>query len=59
MFELVQLTNKNGAMCLDGSSAAIYTYEPDDISKAPNKLILMFEDTDFGWCFKEDLSSSL
>jgi hypothetical protein len=58
-FSLNYLPTKNGAMCLDGSPAALYIYEPDDISKAANKILIMFEWTPNGWCFKQDLSSSL
>lgn len=58
-FGLEMLTNKNGAVCLDGSTPAIYTFEPDDISKAPNKLLIYFEWSPNGWCVKEDLSTSL
>lgn len=59
LFNLEKLNNKTGAVCLDGSAPAIYTYEPDDPSKAPNKLLIYFEWAPNGWCFKEDLSSSL
>lgn len=58
-FSLEMLTNKNGAVCLDGSTPAIYTYEPEDLTKAPNKLLVYFEWAPNGWCFKEDLSTSL
>lgn len=58
-FSLVRLPTKNGAMCLDGSPGAIYIYEPEDISKAPNKILIMFEWAPNGWCFRQDLSSSL
>lgn len=42
LFNLELLNNKNGAVCLDGSPPAIYTYEPDDPEKAPNKLLIYF-----------------
>lgn len=29
LFNQIELTKKNGAMCMDGSQANIYTYEPD------------------------------
>jgi hypothetical protein len=59
LFNLEMLNNKTGATCLDGSSPAIYTYEPDEPEKAPNKLLIYFEWAPNGWCYKEDLSSSL
>lgn len=52
MFELVELSTKNGAVCLDGSPSALYLYEPDDPSKAPNKILIMFESAPNGWCFE-------
>ena len=30
MFNIQPLNKTNGAMCMDGSQAVIYTYEPDD-----------------------------
>ncbi len=51
-FTLSRLSTKNGAVCLDGSPAAIYTYEPDNVVKAPNKILIMFESAPNGWCFK-------
>jgi len=61
MFNMVTLTTKNGAMCLDGSPYAIYTYIPDSSegNAVENKVLIFWEETDFGWCFKEDLSTSL
>jgi hypothetical protein len=29
LFNQIPLTKKNGAMCMDGSQANLYTYEPD------------------------------
>ncbi len=57
-FDIETLNNKTGAVCLDGSPAAIYTYQPD-ATKPPNKLLIFFESSPNGWCFKEDLSTSL
>jgi len=55
-FNKFSLPTKNGAMCLDGTPAAIYLFEPD-IEKAPNKVLIMFESTlNGGWCFQENLS---
>ncbi len=61
MFNKMELTTKNGAMCLDGSPFAIYTYQPDplDFDVIANKLLIFFEETDFGWCIEEDLNSTL
>jgi len=43
MFNMVTLTNKNGASCMDGSPFAIYTYEPDPNDYDPkNKVLIMF-----------------
>jgi hypothetical protein len=41
-FNRIELTKKNGAMCLDGSPMAIYTYLPDDSQPVPNKLLIVF-----------------
>ncbi len=41
LFSQVPLTKKNGAMCMDGSEAAIYTYTPDDVTPV-NKLMIFF-----------------
>jgi len=61
MFNMVELTTKNGAMCLDGSPYAIYTYLPDplDFDFIPNKLLIFWEEIDFGWCMKDTLNASL
>jgi hypothetical protein len=52
---------KTGAMCMDGSEYGIYTYTPDplDFKTVANKLLIYFEEIDFGWCMKEDLATSL
>lgn len=43
---------------MDGSSAAIYLYEPEQ-EYAVNKILIMFEDVFEGWCTRESLSSSI
>ena len=58
-FRKVEFSNKTGALCLDGSPGGLYTYEPEDTSKTPNKLLIMLEWAPNGWCFKKDLNSSL
>ena len=40
-FGIETLSNKTGAVCLDGSPAAFYIYEPD-VTKPPNKLLIFF-----------------
>jgi hypothetical protein len=61
LYNKMELTTKNGAMCMDGSPYAIYTYLPDpiDFDVIPNKLLIFWEEIDFGWCTKEDLATSL
>jgi hypothetical protein len=61
MFNQVELTTKNGAMCLDGSPYSIYVYVPDpeDFDVIANKLLVFWEEVDFGWCFKEDTTTSI
>ncbi len=61
MFNQVELTTKNGAMCLDGSPYAIYVYVPDpeDFDVIANKLLVFWEEVDFGWCFKTNTSASI
>ena len=46
---------------MDGSPYSIYTYSPDpvDFPNPPNKLLIYFEEIDFGWCMKDDLQNSL
>jgi hypothetical protein len=58
-FSRIDITNKTGAACLDGSSPAFYLWLPDGLDNAPNKLLIHFEETPFGWCVKQDLSTSL
>jgi hypothetical protein len=43
-FNLVPLSKTNGAMCMDGSSAGIYLFDPDQSITATNKLMIYFED---------------
>jgi hypothetical protein len=59
-FNKVELTTKNGAMCMDGSPYAIYIYEPDpkDFKVIANKLLIFWEDIPFGWCYKTNTSAS-
>jgi hypothetical protein len=61
MFNQMSLPTKNGAMCMDGSPYAIYTYIPDplDFDVIANKLLIFWEEIDFGWCFKGDTTTSL
>lgn len=61
MFNQVELTKKNGAMCLDGSPYAIYTYVPDpiDFDVIANKVLIFWEEIDFGWCMKDNLTASI
>ena len=60
-FNLVRLPKVNGAMCLDGSPYGIYTFEPDpdDVPFIDNKLVIVLEDTDEGWCFQNNTSASI
>jgi hypothetical protein len=60
-FGQVEFNVKTGAMCMDGSPYSIYTYTPDpmDFDVIANKLLVYFEEIDFGWCMKEDLATSL
>jgi hypothetical protein len=46
---------------MDGSPYSIYTYTPDpiDFPNPPNKLLVYFEEIDFGWCMKDNLQDSL
>lgn len=60
-FGQVEFNVKTGAMCMDGSPYSIYTYTPDplDYEVVANKLLVFFEEIDFGWCMKNDLATSL
>lgn len=42
LFNKVELNKTNGAMCMDGSNFAIYTFVPDE-DKPANKLLIFFE----------------
>ena len=60
-FNQVSFSNKTGAMCLDGSPYSIYIYTPDplDVKFIPNKLLIYWEEVDFGWCYKDNLADSI
>lgn len=60
-FGQVEFNLKTGAMCMDGSPYSIYTYSPDplDFDVIANKLLIFWEEIDFGWCMKDDLTTSL
>lgn len=57
-YNMVELPIKSGAACLDGSQAAFYIWRPDDDEPQPNKVLIYFQETPFGWCVKQDLSTS-
>ena len=61
MFNLHNLTKQSGAMCLDGSPYAVYTYEPDptDFKVIANKLLIFFESVPNGWCYQTNDSASI
>ncbi len=45
---------------MDGSPYSIYTYTPDPLDfTVANKLLIYFEEIDFGWCMKDGLNTSL
>jgi hypothetical protein len=46
---------------MDGSPYSIYISTPDplDFPVIANKLLIFWEEIDFGWCMKEDLSTSI
>ena len=48
-------------MCMDGSPYAIYTYIPDplDFDVIANKVLIFWQEIDFGWCFKNTTTASL
>jgi hypothetical protein len=60
-FGQVEFNVKTGAMCMDGSPYSIYTYSPDplDVDVIANKLLVYWEEIDFGWCMKQDLPTSI
>lgn len=59
-FGQVEFNVKTGAMCMDGSPYSIYTYTPDPLDFTPaNKVLIYFEEIDFGWCMKDQLNTSL
>lgn len=41
-FELNLIPKSTGAMCMDGSRAGFYTFDPDQITAIPNKLLIYF-----------------
>lgn len=59
LFNKIEISNKTGAACLDGSNAAFYLWVPDDLDTPVNKVLIYFDETPFGWCVREDLASSL
>lgn len=48
-------------MCMDGTPYSIYVYVPDplDVDVIANKLLIFWEEIDFGWCMETDLATSL
>ena len=56
-FQAVRFPKDTQAICLDSSPGGMYFFSPD--IKGPNKLLIVFEDTPGGWCYQEDISSSL
>ena len=60
LYNLITISNKTGAACLDGSSPGFYLWEPEQDDPSPrDKVLIYFEETPFGWCTKLDLSSSI
>ena len=61
-YNQIKVSNKTtAASCLDGTQYGFYLWQPDNSStiKPVNKLLIYFEETPFGWCVEQDLSSSI
>jgi hypothetical protein len=43
LFNKVDLPNKSGAVCLDGSIPAFYLWVPDGVLTLPNKVLIYFD----------------
>lgn len=59
LYNRIDISNKTGAACLDGSAPAFYLWVPDDLDTPVNKVLIYFDETPFGWCVKEDLATSV
>jgi hypothetical protein len=52
LFNKIEISNKTGAACLDGSNPAFYLWEPDNFDTPVNKVLIYFDETPFGWCVR-------
>ena len=43
LFNKIEISNKTGASCLDGSNAAFYLWVPDDLDTPVNKVLIYFD----------------
>jgi hypothetical protein len=43
LFNKVDISNKTGAACLDGSTPAFYIWVPDELDTPVNKVLIYFE----------------
>ena len=49
LYNAVEISNKTGAACLDGSPFQFYIWEPEAVA---HNVLIYFEETPFGWCVK-------
>ena len=59
MIFLLYSNKTTEASCLDGTEYGFYYWEPDNTTKKVNKTVIYFEETPFGWCVEQDLSTSI
>lgn len=42
LYNRIDISNKTGAACMDGSNAAFYLWVPDDLDTPVNKVLIYF-----------------